>query len=58
MITAMAAELVRCQATATEQDAIRSLIGRFRYDDVVLLVGDALAEARRRGAPRGETARR
>lgn len=47
----MAGDLRRLQATASEVDAIRALLGTraYRHDDIAVLVDDALFEARLAG---------
>lgn len=47
LVSSMAADLRRYEATANESDAIRSLFGRgYSMVDIVMLIDDALFEAK------------
>lgn len=49
IVAAMAADLVRCSAT-TEAEAIRALVGKFPYGQIVAFADQALAIAQQRKA--------
>lgn len=47
IVAQMTDDLVRNRATSSEQDAIRSLFGRYDFDDIAAHAGDALTRAQR-----------
>lgn len=54
VIEQMAADLIRFQIVdASERDAIRALMSRYRYGEVVVFLDDARAIARARGKGAG-----
>lgn len=48
MVSRMADDLVRREVFGSEADAIRALMGRYTYGELVAFAGDALLEAQRR----------
>lgn len=47
VVAAMATDLVRLQATTSEVDAVRALMGRYGYGEIIAFAGAALELAQK-----------